>query len=217
MLGCCHDAGYVPTLGQFLSDKQVAARITLVQGTPLPQSMRDLGLKTIELNSIFSTLTQTTTPGEAMGQNIRPITTGFVPDPRSVLGRPVAMASGTLPTTNGGSWAQAGRLGPVLTDQAGRRMDRQLQVDVMTVERIKKEGLCYYKFLRGECVSTKCNSKHEFRPLTDHEFDALWARARQGQCNVNRNAQNGGNDCADPKCIYGHRMLDQSGVAAVRT
>lgn len=194
MLGCCHDAGYVPSLGQFLSDKQVAGRITLVQGTPLPKSMRDLGLKTVELNSIFSTLTQGTTSGEAMGQNVRPMTSL---------------------TANGGPWAQAGRLGPVTMDQAGRRMDRPLHVNVSTVERIKKEVLCYYFFLRGECVSAKCDRNHQYRPLADQEFDALWVLARQGQCYTNRRARNGGRDCSDPKCIYGHRMLDQSGVAAV--
>lgn len=217
MLGCCHDSGYAPFLGQFLGDRQVAARITLVQGTPLPQSMKALGLKTIELSSIFSTLTQAAMLGEAMGQNVRSMTMGFMPDPRSALGRPKVMASGTSLAANGGSWAQAGRLGPVTTDQAGRRMDRLLQVNVGIVERIKKEVLCYYFFLRGECVSAKCDRNHQYRPLTDQEFDALWVLARQGQCYVNRRARNGGKDCVDPKCIYGHRMLDQNGVAATRT
>jgi hypothetical protein len=105
--------------------------------------------------------------------------------------------------------AQSDRLGPVLTDISGRRVDRPLQLDEMVVERIKKGVLCYYLYLRGECVSEKCDRNHAHRPLMDNEFDALWWLARQGKCFKSQKAnRNGRNDCSDEMCVYGHRDGD---------
>jgi hypothetical protein len=217
VLACGHDSGYAPFLGQFVGDKLVAERITLVEGSPFPLAIRDLGLKKTRFTSVFNTITQpavsTELPGPTWGRSdvipaVSAPFTGGIGD----IGRPVATerrASEVPYKSYHNRHAQFVRLGPVLRDPSGHRVDKPLQVDEVVVDKIKKLCLCYYLFLRGECVSEKCDRNHAYRPLTDHEFDALWRLARQGQCFKSRKAiQNGGIDCSDNMCVYGHRSGD---------
>jgi hypothetical protein len=103
--------------------------------------------------------------------------------------------------------AQFDRLGPVVTNIDGRRVDKPLQMDEVVVERIKRRTLCYHLFLRGECVSEKCDRRHVHRPLMDNEFDALWWLVRQGQCfkgqQANRESRS---NCSDGMWVYNHRI-----------
>ncbi|KAK1240176.1 hypothetical protein MKX08_007618 [Trichoderma sp. CBMAI-0020] len=54
VVACGHDTGYAPFLGQFVGDKQVAERITLLEGTPLPAVIQHLGLKKTRFTSVFN-------------------------------------------------------------------------------------------------------------------------------------------------------------------
>jgi hypothetical protein len=217
LLACGHDSGYAPFLGQFVGDKQVAERITLLEGSLFPAAIRDLGLKKTRFTSVFNTITQPAMlnglqgpspgPGDVMSTVSAPLANGG-----KDVGRPMAMSQKVLEKPFKAYYnrqAQSDRLEPVSTDLSGRRVDKSLSVDEVVLRRIKKGVLCYYFFLRGECVSGKCDRNHAYRLLTDDEFDALWWLARQGLCYKSRKATgNGSKDCSDNRCIYGHRSGD---------
>lgn len=200
VLACGHDDGYAPWLGQFVGDKQVAERITLVEGSPFPAKMRNLGLKTTRFSEVFSEVAQSAVvAGNVWGQ--------VVPLPMAETAAERGSNS-KWKTTTGPPYhnpkSQCDRLGPILKDQGGRRIDRPLQVNKAVVDRIKKGSLCYYFYLRGQC-QTGCQRNHSHRPLTDDEFDALWDLARQGRCSKSRRVdRNGGEDCSEILCVYGH-------------
>uniref|UniRef100_A0A0D2Y836 DUF7923 domain-containing protein n=1 Tax=Fusarium oxysporum (strain Fo5176) TaxID=660025 RepID=A0A0D2Y836_FUSOF len=197
VLACGHDSGYEPVLGQFVGDKQVAERITLLEGSPFPAAIRDLGLKTTQFSSIFNKVRQ---PPVLGGRGVTSTMGGPLAH-RDNVGRLMAVSGNPL-TGYHNPQVQSDRLGPVLTDQGGRRFDRPLQVNPVVVERIKKGSLCYFLFLRGNCVSPKCGRNHVHRSLTDEEFDALWWLARQGRCHQNRKAdRDPGNDCSDASVL----------------
>ncbi|KAL6699115.1 hypothetical protein J3F84DRAFT_243156 [Trichoderma pleuroticola] len=202
VVACGHDTGYAPFLGQFIGDKEVAERITLLEGSPFPAVIKNLGLKKTRFTSMFNEVVQPVVPSGPAGSawsNVattnRP--TNSEPGPSSA---PVAPLRGYQNPK-----AQSDRLGPVLKDNRGRRFDRTLQVNDAIVERLKKGSLCYYFFLRGECLLSSCRSNHAHRPLTNEEFDALWWMARQHVCFKNRKVDRTGSDCSDVRCIYGHK------------
>jgi len=206
LLACGHDDGYAPWLGQFVGDKQVAERITLLEGSPFPAKMRNLGLKTTRFSSVFNNVTQPAVSaslvGPAWGRAITSTVAETVANRGSNSGR--LLMAGAVEFGAAAGHNPQDRLGPVLTDHAGCRIDRPLQVNKAVVERIKKGSLCYYFYLRGKCT-TKCSRNHLHRALTDEEFDALWEQARQGRCSKSRKAdRDGGDDCSDVMCIYGH-------------
>lgn len=211
MLGCGHDSGYAPVLGQFVGNKHVAERITLLEGSPFPSAIRDLGLKKVKFGSVFNNVTLSAGLSGSALRCTMPTVAGRPPDHGNYFSRPMAVGRGVLgqPETpkkqHLNPSAQTSRLGPVLTDQSGLRVDRPLDVNQAVFERIKKGFLCYYFFLRGECASPACARNHVHRPLTDEEFDALWLLARQGRCFKNRKAdRNADKDCSDAMCVYGH-------------
>lgn len=177
VLGCCHDSGYAPFLGQFVADNSASERITLLEGRPFPPSIKALGFKR---TTRFPTLFRGP----------------WAPSPNGTL------SSSSSPPTISPVFSikavQSERLGPVEVNSVGLRYDRPLQVDQALVEKLKRANLCQWLFLRGECVG--CVRNHGTRPLTDAQFDSLWSMARQGRCFKDRN----GGSCSDPKCIYGH-------------
>jgi hypothetical protein len=177
VLGCCHDSGYAPFLGQFVADNSASERITLLEGSPFPPSIKALGFKrTTRFQTVF--------------------TGAWAP----CLNRILSSSSSplTLPPVFSIKGVQSERLGPVVVNSIGLRYDRPLHAKQALVERLKKANLCQWLFLRGECVG--CGHNHGYCPLTDAEFDALWVLARQGRCFKDRK----GDSCSDPKCIYGH-------------
>lgn len=97
--------------------------------------------------------------------------------------------------------AKPERLGPVLRNDHGRRIDKQLDVDIHAPEfqALRKSNRCNWYYLRGECSG--CERRHDLEPLTDQEYDWLWFSARQALCYKVK----GSRDCDDAKCIYGHR------------
>lgn len=212
LLACGHDSGYAPFLGQFVGDKPTADRITLLEGSPFPTTIRDLGLNSVQFGEIFNKFTQQAMPVNAWARSAAP---GTLADRGNTAGRSMVEGLSALvprtarPAELHNPHAKPDRLGPVLTDQNGRRVDRELQVNEVVVERIKKGDLCFYFFLRGACLAKKCERNHVHRPLTDEEFDALWWLARQGRCHKNRRAdRDTANDCSDAMCVYGHRSTD---------
>lgn len=210
VVACGHDTGYAPFLGQLIGDKQVAERITLLEGSPFPKVIRDLGFKKTQFRSVFNDFNP---PAMSAGLD-GPVWGRGLPSTlmTSSVGRPINPRpgmfgrSGTSPNPYLNPKAQIVRLGPVIKDKDGHRIDKPLSVDKVVVERMKKESLCYYLFLRGECVIQDCRRNHVHQPLSNEEFDGLWCLARQSRCYTNRKSnRDARNDCSDARCVYGHR------------
>ncbi|VUC26772.1 unnamed protein product [Clonostachys rosea] len=203
VVACGHDAGYAPFLGQFVGNIHVADRITLLEGSPLPVVMKGLALKKTRFGSIFN--------------EVQPMVRAR---PAGLSWSGVASANQPVDEVGGSSGpmlgyhnpnAQSDRFGHILRNESGRRIDAPLQVDKAIVERIKRGGLCFHLYLRGECIASMCRRNHAYRPLSNEEFDALLSVARrQGRCYQNKKADQGGSDCSDPKCVYGHWSSNHS-------
>lgn len=213
MLACGHDSGYAPFLGQFAADNQFAGRITLLQGaSPFPTGISNLGFKTTRFTSIFNEqmlpATWANLAGAASrGQEV--IRTTAEANTGSNGGTEMTMAPVSTHRESWTGWAmpevQSERLGPVIKDQNGWRIDKQLSVNSMILEKMKKKKLCYFLFLRGECTHRSCSSHHYHPTLSATEYDALWTLARQGKCRASARAgQDNRNDCSDAMCVYGH-------------
>lgn len=154
MLACCHDSGYAPFLGQFVADKSIEERITLLVGSPATPRIKQLGFKRVtHFRSVF------TSAVSQEGSNT-----------------PVQSAQAySLPIPA----RQFEKLGPIMAKN-GRRVDSPLSVEQQLAERVKRLGLCSWLFLRGECRG--CHRNHQHPLLSDEEFDALWYISRQGRC-----------------------------------
>ncbi|KAF2452958.1 hypothetical protein BDY21DRAFT_148102 [Lineolata rhizophorae] len=196
VLGCCHDSGYAAFLGQFVANPAALNRISLLEGsTPCHPEIAKLALNQI---GPFDTLFSTPPSRSPKLVTYAKISSG---------GSSGSSSGGSSPPSPTKSIvlraAQTGRerFGPILRDANGRRRDRELKnPDPAVLGKLKSLNLCNWKFLRGNCDLESCTRNHNFRDLTDAEGDALWYLARQGRCwKVRR-----GDDCDDPKCIYGH-------------
>lgn len=211
IVACGHDTGYAPFLGQFVADKEVAQRITLLEGSPLPTVIKSLGLKTTRFLSVFNDVSQTTASPVSAGQAWGRASPGMANGQRAnTAGGSMAVSMESSSAVGASvhriSAAHSDRLGPVLNDDDGFRVDKPLQVDKTVVERIRKGKLCHFLYLRGECSLHSCKSNHNYRPLSEDEFDALWSLARLGRCRKSQKAdRNPQDDCSDALCVYGHR------------
>ncbi|KAL8749024.1 MAG: hypothetical protein Q9184_006968 [Pyrenodesmia sp. 2 TL-2023] len=189
ILGVCHDSSYVPFLERFAADESIRDRVTLLEGHQTGIGIRQLGFKrVVKFNSVFastpgsnthSTLEQSRTTMNA-GQAAKGPYTFAAVDPR--------------------------RLGPVLKNGDGLRMDKPLSAEPSLVKAMRQKSLCYWLYLRGHCEG--CNRYHGSPPLSVNEQHALWFLARQGACYAHAK----GKLCEDPKCVYGHAPWSDQGV-----
>lgn len=196
VLACGHDSGYAPLLGQFAGEG-AASRITLLEGSKFPLAIGQLGLETAKFGSLFHDVpvpaVLAAPTGPAWGRLAR---NGATPDCGSNTGSLIR------PSIHEDPKAKWQRLGPIQYDERGRRVDRPLPVDDTVVESLKRGGLCYFLYLRGECKKlSNCPRDHRHKTLSDAEFDALWSLARQSRCWYGKNK---GENCPDEKCVYGH-------------
>lgn len=176
ILGCCHDSGYAPALGEFAAEQSSRDRITLLKGSNIHPRIQDLGFtKTLQLESVFA-LPEGTIP--SLPDKPTP------PPPSRRFWNPLITPD---------------RLGPVLRNKNGQRVDKVLNVssDSQHVKSFRKAKLCYFYYLRGECSG--CGRNHRAPQLKTAEYEALWFLARQGVCVK-------GGECDDPKCIYSHKQ-----------
>ncbi|KAL8882764.1 MAG: hypothetical protein Q9192_007525 [Flavoplaca navasiana] len=183
LLGICHDSGYVPFFEKFVANESVRNRVTLLEGYQVSPAIRSLGFKRkVRFPSVFA-------PGWT----------------------PIAQNSGDqaqTPTTVTGTRAtkapfhcsavDASRLGPILKNEQGKRIDKHLRVDPETVQALMEKHLCTWLFLKGFCAG--CERNHAHRPLNEQQYDALWFVSRRGRCFKDQKSKG----CNDPTCIYGH-------------
>ena len=182
VLGCCHDTGYVPFLEQFAANDSICERITLLQGGTIERGIATLGFKrTLRLGTVF---------GSDEANDFVVATPPYLPTtPSSLVSKP--------PYIN--PEIDSERLGPVLRNEEGQRIDKKLFVTDASVKAVRSGRLCHWFYLRGEC--TGCPRLHTLPPLDLKTYNAVWFISRQALCNKIRK----GKDCDDPKCIYGHR------------
>ena len=133
--------------------------------------------KTSAIHQVFANARASTTPVSPS----TPVVAPFVKDPSN----PAALTD---------------RIGPVLHDNAGKRVDKLLGVDPKTpyMNFLRQANLCGYYYLRGKCDG--CSRSHVPPPLKARDFDCLWLLTRHALCFKTRK----GKDCDDPLCIYGH-------------
>jgi hypothetical protein len=172
ILGCYHDQGYVPFLRRFDKGPSWSEKITLLQAGPLTRGMGSLGFKKTDL---FNSLFSSES-------------SSFTPrSPTLIKPLPVVKSE---------------RLGPIIRDNKGNRIDRILSVSPKVLEQIKKLNLCGWHYLREDCVAQGCKRSHAYpRPLSPEEYDAVWLLTRTGGMCYNISKKK---DCSDDRCIYRH-------------
>jgi hypothetical protein len=174
--------GYIPTLRKFEAQQSVADRITLLQVGCLDSRMAQLSFKKSDsFSSIFSS-----SPAR------------------------IRASAPNSPTPNGGrslsvsKWlVNSDRLGPIIRNKLGKRVDRPLSVHDDLLDIMRKRELCFWHYLRSDCEQSTCKKNHGYpRPLSPDKFEALWLLARAGICHQSRK----GLDCPDDKCMYRHAV-----------
>ena len=184
ILGCGHDAGYAPFLEHFAGDRVVRERITLLEGSKVQPKIRALGFEhTIRFETVFDVL------------KVLEGSTSISPSRSSA-----SIMGPSPPFLHYSVQVQelSERLGPVLRDSKGKRIDKELKVDSSLVNIMRARNLCAWFYLRGECKG--CPRIHSVDILEGRNYDALWMVSRRGACNKIRK----GKDCDDDRCIYGH-------------
>ena len=183
ILGVGHDSGYASSLGKFAVDTSIRNRITLLQGSgrvhPQIAALRFRG--PLLLPSVF---TQSKVVVVQPYQDSLQISSSSA---KSIV-NPGAMSE---------------RLGPVLRDDGGKRVDKFLEIDPNSpqLNALRSAKPCEYYYLRGKCWNCQnCQNSHAMTPLEPKEFDMLWYHARHALCGK----VGGKMDCDDPRCIYGH-------------
>ena len=198
IFGACHDSGYAPYLGRFAAEVSIRDRITLLRGAAIHPRIAALGFqKTLKLEHVFT-----------------PHMVDTIPVSASKSSPPVRATSSTLPirpltaaTGFSNTAALSNRLGPVIRNKEGKRIDKLLDVDITSpyLGVIRQNRLCPWFYLRGRCEG--CDRNHRAPPLNARESDYLWYHARHGLCHKVRKDK----DCEDPKCVYGHEEGHQIG------
>jgi len=202
IFGACHDSGYAPCLGKYAADPSTNDRITLLKGSVIHPRIANLGFKhTHQFDTVFAPkdvplviLPQVVSSSAALP--VRPSSTSTA---AQVFINPSPLSE---------------RLGPVLYNKTGKRVDKVLDIDLTSpyLNFLRHNNLCSWYYLRGRCEGG-CVKNHAIaRPLDASGFDHLWYLARGGLCFKLRKAK----VCDDPKCIYGHEAGHQIGSGRVR-
>jgi hypothetical protein len=194
VLACGHDSGYAGALREY-SNTTNGDRISLLETEKMRSEITTLGFKsTTMFRSLFqhddkpaldlprTELYSKKLAGPVLQQNGSGVGgLAVVPEDKLV--------------------ANVARLGPVVFDSTGKRVDRPLSVEENLLNALRKLDFCHWHYLRADCVKP-CGRKHDYpRPLGDEMFDAMWYLSRFGKCNKMKK-KNG--NCKDEKCIFGH-------------
>ncbi|KAH7161843.1 hypothetical protein EDB81DRAFT_925604 [Dactylonectria macrodidyma] len=193
VMGACHDNGYVRLLEDYVDDKGVIDRVTLLRSFQVGREVDELGLKSMTMNSVFRD---------------RPVKAQDVPIP------PVEQpATRTVSNTHSSvmTWAAAASKNSendtqsaattVYVNKEGQRIDKRLPEPAKRdledwIHKTKKVNMRYCRsyHLNGSC-SGRCTYSHG--PLTDGEKLAYRRQLRLDACHT-------GLQCHDPFCFYGH-------------
>ncbi|KAK4691230.1 hypothetical protein P7C71_g5723, partial [Lecanoromycetidae sp. Uapishka_2] len=158
---------------EFAANVSKRERITLLHGTKIHASIAGLGFKRfLRLETVFaphgasaiqaSRPSSLTIPGIAFNAN-----NGSSP------GGSTAPTSGPKGYVNPAPLSE--RLGPIIRDDAGKRLDKKLNNDIGSgyLNVLRENKFCAYYYLRGRC-NGGCGKNHVPAPLKAKEFDNLW-------------------------------------------
>ncbi|KAL8626934.1 hypothetical protein Q9189_007377 [Teloschistes chrysophthalmus] len=135
LLGVSHDAGYVPFLGGYAGDPSFRDRITLLHGHQISPAIQKLGFsRSVKFTSVFAPAPSVVTAA---------------PQPRVPPTQPQAATATTPKQSNRAPKGpfispnvDSTKLGPVLTNSDGHRIDRPLSVDPSLQQAMAKKNLC---------------------------------------------------------------------------
>lgn len=202
ILGCCHDGGYAPFLGQLVAKKSNQERVTLLEVQRMPVAIQELRQQGTQFSKVFhSGFGRVESTGSGSGSRSVGESVGIV---AKVLPSGPKEASRSGSYGGGGSGAErvqaAGQqqLRRMIVNEKGQRVDRFIQVNEAMVEHVKKAQLCGHYYLRGNCSVKGCKQNHLYRELNEAEFEGLSVlMRRQGKCYKM-------GQCRDEQCIYRH-------------
>ncbi|KAL8892763.1 MAG: hypothetical protein Q9215_000355 [Flavoplaca cf. flavocitrina] len=152
LLGICHDSGYVPFFEEFVANESVRNRVTLLEGYQVSPAIRNLGFKRkVRFPSVFA-------PGwtpiaHNSGDQAQ------TPTP--------ATASRVTKAPFQCSAVDASRLGPIMKNEQGKRIDKHLRVDPGAVQALMEKNLCTWFYLKGFCAG--CDRNHAHRLLNEQQ------------------------------------------------
>ena len=178
VLGCCQDSGYVAFLEQYAADESVWKKVSLLEGSIVNPAMFALRFENVlRLDSIFAQQQAEQSP---------------------VAAKRVTGQSGPIHKNDA---IDPNRLGRVLWNEKGERVDKTLNIDPDSglLKALRGANLCSWYYLRGECRG--CDRNHNHPPLTPREYEHLWYITRQNKCHKIKK----GKACEDLKCVYGHQ------------
>ena len=234
IVGCCHDAAYVPMLERFTSNPITASSITLLKSYEVLTTFKDLPFEFVEFpNSFRSTPFKVT---DRLGEDIdyvqdlqEQIVFNHTPQKdekysakeetganeaiakwQASAGRswPV-LAPGRPPAKVSSSWATEKK---VLLNINDERVDQELgEVDYETSEsmrdRMEERRFCLFYHLQDTCVTHLAGKPCIFRHeprLNEQELRFLKRDSQRRPCSF-------GSRCRRPNCIYGHVCPHQPG------
>ncbi|KAF2091568.1 hypothetical protein K490DRAFT_61004 [Saccharata proteae CBS 121410] len=123
VFGGCHDNGYLPNLDSYKHDKETAARITLLETTPIQLGFKALNFTTVQFSSVFRTdpLPEKATPPPMAPPVQAPVQVPIQPPAAPVVASPVTSNRSMTPVTTTpsatagaqSSWASVGKAGAV--------------------------------------------------------------------------------------------------------
>ncbi|KAL8991424.1 MAG: hypothetical protein Q9169_007871 [Polycauliona sp. 2 TL-2023] len=126
LLGVSHDSGYVPFLEKFVANASVRDRVTLLEGHQVNPAIRNLGFtRSVNFPSVFGPVW---TPS-AHGIANHPLPPKPVNASRATKG-PFHLAA-----------VDSSRLGPVIKNEQGQRIDKYLDVNFGTVQAFLKKNI----------------------------------------------------------------------------
>ncbi|KAL9034242.1 MAG: hypothetical protein Q9180_005515, partial [Flavoplaca navasiana] len=135
---------------KFVANESVRNRVTLLEGYQVSPAIRSLGFKRkVRFPSVFA-------PGwTPIAQNSAS---------QAQIPTPVTASRATKGPFQC-SAVDASRLGPIMKNGQGKRMDKYLSVDPGTVQALMEKNLCTWLFLKGFCAG--CERNHAHPPLNE--------------------------------------------------
>ncbi|KAH6664527.1 hypothetical protein B0J14DRAFT_661436 [Halenospora varia] len=194
LLACCGDSGYLPVLRQHAAKQAYLERLTLLSVGSARPKMCDLGFPTtFAFEPLFNQVSGTRKVAPSNAARARKLSSPTIIAPPDIKAGPLVQFE----------VENSKRLGPILRNVAGKRIDQLLSVNLENLERLRKKNLCSWHYLRSDCVNKSCRKGHGYpKPISTEDFEALWVIARVGKCHKVRKT----GDCEDRLCFYSHGM-----------
>ena len=234
ILGCCHDAAYVPTLERYTYNPIMAASITLLKSYEVVIFYNSLPFEFVEFPSVFRSTPYKETDRLAEDneylQGLQP-QLDFNRTSQQTEKHSAKEETGTneaiakWQASAGTSWpvlapARASAKAPlgwateknVLLNINDQRVDQELrevdyEISVSMLDRIEERRFCLFYHLHDSCITHLTGKPCNYRHeprLNEEELRFLKRESQRRPCSF-------GSGCRRPDCIYGHVCPHQPG------